>query len=239
MNLAEPLNGARSARVDINAGDGNLIIDALANGEEELARGTLQYIESQGPPARSLEAREGQAILSLKAESGAEPSGLQLPWAACDVATEWQIHLNPAVELDLTAHSNGGNVRANLAGMDITRISADTGGGNMEVVLPDGVANLSVAAWTGGGNATVEVGNGTTGSSTVDASSGAGNVTVRLPSGLAAKVHATTGAGKVEMDPSLTRTDEDTYQTPDYDSAANRVEITIHSGAGNVGVSIK
>jgi predicted membrane protein len=162
-----------------------------------------------------------------------------LPWAACIGAFEWQIHLNPAVSSDISAHSGGGNVRLDLTGMAVTRLSADTGGGNMDVVLPENAANLDVAAKTGAGNVTVEISSGMTGTNTVDAKSGAGNVVVRVPSGVAAKLHATSGLGKVTVDPRFSKIDGNTYRSPDYDDAADKVEITVKSGAGNVSVTTK
>jgi predicted membrane protein len=121
--------------------------------------------------------------------------------------------------------------------MTVTHLSADTGGGDMDVVLPDNAANLSVTAKTGGGNITVEMGNGTTGSNTINTTSGAGNVVVHVPSGIAAKVHASSGLGKVIVDSRFSQTDNNTYQSPDYDTAANKVEIMAHSGAGTVSVT--
>jgi predicted membrane protein len=109
----------------------------------------------------------------------------------------------------------------------------------MDVVLPDNAANLSATAKTGAGNVTVEVGSGIEGSNTVEANSGAGNVVVRVPSGIAAKVHATSGLGKVIMDPRFVKMDGNTYQSHDYDGAADRIEVTVHSGAGNVSVDAK
>lgn len=232
-NLAEPLNDATTARVDINAGDGNLTIDRLTGAEPVLASGTLQYFENQGAPARTLVTDDAQAILTLKGGRAGRP-WFRLPWAACNEATEWQIHLNPAVSYAIAAHSDGGNVRLSLAGMAVTRVSADTGGGNVDVVLPDNAANLSVSARTGAGNATVEIGSGITGSNIVSASSGAGNVVVRIPSGVAARIHATTGMGKATVDPRFGKTGRDTYQSADFDSAADKLEITTNSGAGNV-----
>jgi hypothetical protein len=238
-NLSEPLNGATTAVVDMDCGPGHLTIDRLTGGEPLLAGGTLQYLEKQGLPTRTLVAFGGQATLTLKGSGGsAGGSGFHWPWEACaGGAYEWQIHLNPDVPYDITAHSDGGNVKLNLAGMVVTRLSADTAGGDMDVVLPDNAAGLDVAAKTGGGNVTVEIGSGITGSNTVDANSGAGNVTVRVPGGIAAKVHATSGMGKVIVDPRFSKMDDNTYQSPDYDSAANRVEITVNSGAGNVSVN--
>ncbi len=214
-NLSEPLGNATAAKIDIDNGDGNLAIDGLTVGEQVLANGTLQYLEKQGLPTSSVNMSNGQATLTLKASGGGQP-WFRFPWQACNGATEWQIHLNPKVQSDIIAHSGGGNVRLNLEGMAVTNVAADTGGGNMDVVLPEGTANFSV-----------------------NARSGAGNVIVRVPSGIAAKIHATTGLGKVIVDSRFSMIDKDTYQSPDFDSAADKVEITVKSGAGNVSVTTK
>ncbi len=235
-SLSVPLGGATAAVIDVNVGTGNLTIDRLTGGEELLASGTLEYYEKQGLPARTVDASNGQATLTLNGRA-LKVSSFRWPWEACYGAYKWQIHLNPSVPTDITAHSDGGNVALDLAGMAVTRLSADTGGGNMDVVLPDNAAGLDVAAKTGGGNVTVEIGSGTTG--TVNASSGAGNVVVSVPSGIAARVHASSGMGKVIVDSRFSQVDGDTYQSADYEGAANRVEITLSSGAGNVSVETR
>ena len=235
-NLSEPLGAATTAKIDINTGTGNLTIDSLTGGEQLLASGELQYLEKQGLPTQSLNTINGQATLTLKAIGGGK-SWLRLPWQACNGATDWQIHLNPNVQSDIAACSGGGNVKLDLAGMAVTRVSADTGGGNMDVVLPDNAADLNVTAKSGGGNVSVEIGGGITGSNSVNASSGAGNVSLRLPDGIAARIHATSGLGKVIMDSRFSKVDRDTYQSPDYDNSANKAEITLSTGAGNVSVS--
>ena len=95
--------------------------------------------------------------------------------------------------------------------MEVTRLSADTGGGNIEVVLPDSAAKLNMMARTG-----------------------AGNVVVQIPSGVAALIHATTGLGKAIVEPRFAKIDKNTYQSTDFDAADKKIEITAHSGAGNV-----
>lgn len=236
-DLLEPLCGATAVKVYVDVADGNLTIDKLSSGEQMLVSGTLQYLQNQGLPTRSVNMSNSQATLTLKARSTGRP-WFHFPWSACNGATEWRIHLNPKVQSDITAHSGGGNVKLDLAGMAVSRVSADTGGGNMDAVLPDNAANLSVNARTGGGNVKVEIGNGITGSNIVKATSGAGNVVVQIPSGIAARIHATTGLGKAIIDPRFSKTDN-TYQSPDFDNAVNKVEITVQSGAGNVSVNTK
>jgi hypothetical protein len=237
-NLLEPLHGAKTAKFDINTGTGNLTIDRLNAGEGLLASGSLEFLDKQAPPAWTVDSRDNQAALTLKASGGRQP-GFHFPWQACNGETNWQIHLNPTVLSDITARSGGGNVRLDLAGMAITQVSADSGGGNMDVVLPDGAANLSVLARTGGGNVNVEIGNGTTGSNTVNATSGAGNVVIGVPSGVAAYIHASTGLGKVIVDSRFSQIDKNTYQSPDFDTATDKVEVTAKSGAGNVSINTK
>lgn len=215
QKLSEPLDGAKTAKIEINPGDGNLTIESLAHGETLLANGELEYLESQGQPVCSLTTRQGAATLSLKSRNGKQP-WLRLPWAACNGATTWQVQLNADVPAEITAHSNGGNVRLDLAGMRLTRVAADTGGGNMEVVLPEAAAHL-----------------------TIHAVSGAGNVTLSLPDNLPARIHATTGMGKVIIDPRFTPLEKNTYQSADYERATDKAEITLKSGAGNVTVSTR
>lgn len=212
-NLLEPFSGETAMKANIHCGDGNLVIDRLAGGEPVLASGALQYFEKQGAPTRSLDTRSGQANFTLKAGAAARP-WFHFPWSACNGATVWQIHLNPSVALDLTVHSDGGNVRLDLTSMLVTQVAAETGGGNVELSLPDATGNLSVSARTGGGN-----------------------VTIVLPGNPAARVYATSGLGKVIMDARFEKLDAKTYQTPDFEHAAHKVEINAQTGAGNVTIS--
>ena len=232
-NLSEPLCDATTARIDIDTASGNLIIDTLTTSEPVLASGTLEYVENQQMPSRSVDINNGQATLTLKSTSLGKPL-FRLPWSGCIAATDWQIHLNPDVQADLSAHSGGGNVRLDLTSMHLTRLSADSGGGNLDVTLPDNAASLGVIAKTGGGNVTVRIGRGTTGNNLLNANSGAGNVEVRIPSDIAARVYATSGMGKEIVDPRFEKTDKHHYQSPDFDRAVDKVEISVQSGAGNV-----
>ena len=115
-----------------------------------------------------------------------------------------------------TAHSDGGNIALNLAGLTITSVKADTGGGNIDLILPDTVSTMNGVAKTG-----------------------AGNVTVQIPNGIAARIHASTGLGKAMVDSRFRKIDEKTYQSPDFDTASRKVELTLQSGAGNISVSVK
>ncbi len=208
--LSEPLEGVKSAVVDINTFDGNLKIDP-ASGGQELVSGDLQYLDPQYPPTRSFNLEGSRASLTIQSSKKPQP-WLRLPWATCNGATEWQVHLHPALPIELKAHSGGGNVRLDLTGMVVTQLTADTGGGNMEVTLPS-TPDLKVAV-----------------------KSGAGNVTIHLPHGTAARIKATTGLGKVMIAPRFAQVEKEVYQSPDFDTAVEKVEILASSGAGNVSI---
>lgn len=239
QNLSEPLDGATTAKFEINPGDGNLMIDKINSSEQDLANGMLEYLEKQDLPVRTSNKINGQTIFKLKAGGTGRQPWFRLPWAACNGATEWQIHLNPTVKSDITAHSDGGNVKLNLAGMSITGVMADTGGGNVDVILPDNSANLSVTARTGAGNVTVDVGENIKANNTIKAESGAGNVTVLVPVGIAVRLDVTSGMGKVILDSQYSQFDNNIYQSPNYEAAADKIVITAKSGAGNVRVNTK
>ncbi len=235
-DLSAPMGSVTSASINLNRYSGNMAISALNGSEPLLASGKLPYLDKQ-ELTRSVDTSSAQAILALK--TSAKQAGLRLPWVGCSDDTEWLINLNPNLPSDLTAYSGGGVLKLNLAGMAITRLSAETGGGNVEAILPDNARNLSAAVKTGAGNITVEIGNGMAGSSAISASSGAGNVIVRVPGSLAALIHLTGGAGTAQIAPRFIKIDERTYQSPGYDQAGDRVEITASSGAGTLSVNTK
>jgi hypothetical protein len=238
-SLAEPLDNTKSAKIESNSGTGHLSVSPIMNNEPLLAKGTLQYLEKQGVPSQFMSINDGQAVLVVEAGE-IKQSGFHFPpWAGCGGAYEWQIQLNPTVPCDINVKSRGGNVKLNLAGMNITNLAAESGGGNMDVVLPDNVTDLAATIKTGGGNINVKYGSGLKGNNTIKAESGAGNVVLRLPDDVATKIHAHTGMGKVIVDPSFNKIDKDTYQSGDYDHAEVKIEVTARSGAGNVVINTK
>lgn len=214
-NLSLPLNGATAVRFDIHAGDGNLSIDGTPGNEQLLTSGTLEYLETQKVPAQSLETSGGVTTFKLQGGQSKQPR-FRMPWSACNGATNWLIHINPQVSSDIIARSDGGNIKLDMSGTNLNNLSVDTGGGNITLVLPDGSPHL-----------------------TVNARTGAGNVEVSIPGNLAARIHTSTGLGKLIIDPRFTVLDKTTYESPEYNKASKKVEITASSGAGNVIVSIR
>lgn len=238
-NLTESLDDAKSAKIELNCGTGHLTISPITGGEPLLAKGTLQYLEKQGVPSQYKSINDGQAVLVVEAGEKNQAGFHFPPWAGCGGAYEWQIQLNKAVPSDINVKSRGGNVKLDLMGMTVTHLAAESGGGNMEIVLPDNTNDLTATIKTGGGNINVRYGDGLKGNNAIKAESGAGNVDVQIPEGVAARVHAHTGMGKVIIEAAFRKTDKDTYESGDFEQAATRIEVTARSGAGNVSIRTK
>lgn len=214
-NLSVPLNGISAVRYDIQAGDGNLMIDGMLASEQLLASGTLDYLETQQTPIINLVSNNGVAAFTIQ-EGKNKQLRFRMPWSACNRATNWIIHLNPRISCKITAHSNGGNLELDLHEINLTGLSVDTGGGNITLVLPKVSDDMSVFARTG-----------------------AGNVEMSIPQGIAVRIQARTRLGKLNMDPHFELIDKAIYQSPGYETASEKVEITASSGAGNVSVTFR
>jgi hypothetical protein len=70
----------------------------------------------------------------------------------------------------------------------------------------------------------------------VDISAGAASVTVRVPSGVAARVRARGGLASVCVDRDRFPRVRGVHQSLDYDTALNKVDVNIETGVGSVDV---
>jgi hypothetical protein len=62
---------------------------------------------------------------------------------------------------------------------------------------------------------------------------GVGDLVIEVPEGTAVRVQVSTGLGHTSV-PLAYRQDGDTYVSPGYDSAANRVDLAVESGVGRI-----
>jgi hypothetical protein len=65
---------------------------------------------------------------------------------------------------------------------------------------------------------------------------GAASLEVTVPDGLAARIRASVGMAGVSVDESRFPRNGNYYQSPDFDSAANSVDMTIDAGAASIKV---
>jgi predicted membrane protein len=126
-----------------------------------------------------------------------------------DDAAIWELRLNPATPIRLTLETGVGEGTIDLAQLLVTDLDVQTGIGNTTLTLPrEGEVQARVEG-------------------------GVGNTTIRVPNGVAVRLTSTTGLGNISVPANYWR-QGDVAVSPDFDTAANRVELTASGGIGNI-----
>jgi hypothetical protein len=126
-------------------------------------------------------------------------------------ALVWDLRANPEIPLRLNLSTGAGTASLDLAQLNVTDLSVSTGVGSTTLKLPlHGVLTARV-------------------------SGGVGETTITLPAGVAARISASTGLGQVRVQGNFQREGK-LYISPNYASAADRVDLEISGGIGSVTV---
>lgn len=121
----------------------------------------------------------------------------------------WDLGLTPGAALDLEAHLGAGEAVLDLSGLDLSDLQVNVGVGRVEITLPA----------EGQFEALVE--------------EGVGQLVILVPRGM--ELHIEGDLGLVVRDvPAGYEQGDDTITSPGYAAAANRVEITVDQGIGQL-----
>ena len=134
-----------------------------------------------------------------------------MPWLQRESA--WTVGLTREVPLELTVEGGASRTRLDLAELRVRRLHIKTGASETTVTL-------SRAA----------------GMTDVKAEAGAASLTFIVPNGVAARIRSTVALGSVNVDEGRFPRFGNDYQSADYGSATNRVDIAINGGVGSVRV---
>jgi hypothetical protein len=202
-----PLEGAGQARVRIRHGAGRLHVNAGA-GLDELATGTF----GGGLDYR---VRRDRDMLDVEMRVPAEgfphfaPPWMWGPGGALD----WSFGLNDEIPLSLDLETGASDTRLDLTDLRVTDLRLQTGASATDLTLP---ANA--------GHTRAEI------------RAGAASVNVRVPSGLAARIRVRGGLAAITVDQNRFPRTGDVYQSVDYDTAPNKVDVDIETGVGSIDV---
>ena len=127
---------------------------------------------------------------------------------------DWDIRLNRDIPLILKIDSGASASILDLSDLKVTDLDIDTGASSTELTLPASAGNTHV-----------------------DIDTGASSLKVSIPSGVAASIRVKSGIASVNVNPRFPRLDGGLYQSTDYSSAANRVDMTINTGVGSIEVN--
>src|SRR5579859_3378252 len=208
-DVSIPLAGASSGQVTIQFGAGDLNVGALPAGGTDLAQVTATL-----PGNMQLTQRSTVTGDLVDATIGTSGSGSFFPFRGFD---------------------RGGNItmNANLVSQIPLVLRAEVGAGQADFNLTD----LNVHEFTlnnGAGQATIRFPK-SAGLTTADIHSGAGQIALDVPPSVGAYIHGSNGLVNVTASNRYQKV-SDGYQTSDFASAPNRLEVTLHVGIGEVDV---
>jgi hypothetical protein len=203
-----PLEGAEEARVRMHHGAGRLRVCAGA-GQEDLVAGTF------GGGLKHQATREGDTLdADLRVPHAGFPHFGLFSWMwGPRHMPNWSVELNGGIPLSLEVKTGASEVRLDLTEMQVTELRVDTGASATEITMPASAGHTKA-----------------------DVRSGAASVRIRVPSGVAARIRIQSGVAGVTVDRNRFPREGGAYQSPDYDTAANRADIYIEAGVGAIDV---
>ena len=214
--LDVPLNSAKTADVRIEMGVGELRVDGDLRDPAKLAAGRLDYFGNYQKPDQTTSTSGNTANLTL--DQRADNMNFDpFNWfgnedRSLDGSLDWEIHLNPAIPTSLDVQTGAGNGTLDLGQMKVTNLVVQRGVGNVEITLPS------------------------SGSTDARIQGGVGNANITVPKDVAARIKVNKGIGNANVS-GFKSVGNDTYESEGYSSsAANRVELTVESGVGNVNI---
>ena len=121
----------------------------------------------------------------------------------------WDLRLTPATPMRLMIDAGVDEGTIDLTQLKVTDLDVKTGVGTTTLTLPrEGQVRAHL-------------------------SSGVGNTTIRIPAGVAARMALDAGVGSIDVLGNYQR-HGNTYISPDFDTAANRVDLMASSGVGSI-----
>jgi hypothetical protein len=202
-----PLEGATEAHVRVNHGAGRLHVEGGA-GSSELLSGTF------GGGLTERVRRDGDRLdVEMRLPADIFPS-FAFPWMwGTRNPLDWSFNLNGDIPLTLRFDTGAGEAHLDLSDLLVTELRLETGASSTDITLP---ANA--------------------GYTKAKISAGAASATIRVPSGVAARIRASGGLASINVDRDRFPHQGSVYQSPDYEAASNKVNLTIDTGVGSISV---
>jgi hypothetical protein len=118
------------------------------------------------------------------------------------------------VPLSLKCETGASKSALDLRDLKVTELELETGASSTEVTLP---ANA--------------------GYTRVKVEAGAARVDIRVPGGVAGRIRTSAGLASIAVDETRFPGIDNRYQSPDYETAINKVDIVVETGVGAVSIS--
>jgi hypothetical protein len=134
-------------------------------------------------------------------------------WPWLDRRSNWSVGLTAEVPLDLRVEAGASRNVLDLGDLRLRSLDLRTGASDTKVLLPRAA-----------------------GASSVRVEAGAASVNLEVPQGVAARIRSRVVFGSHDIDQTRFPPVGGGYESPDYASAANRVDIDVQGGVGSLRV---
>lgn len=246
-SVDQPLEGATQAAVHVEFGAGTFTVGALADSGERLA---VAALEDGGNARIGSRYRVERGVGDLKLSVAGEGGGWMPPFLSTGPpSAAMDLRLNPNVPLALDAKLGAADSRLDLSALKLSRLDLQTGASSVWVRLPEAAGQTSGRIQVGAATATIEVPAGV--AAQIDYQGGVSNLDVdqaRFPligegtrGGQATPALRTSppapgkpGPPAPPKPPAPFLGGSRLYRSPDYDTAVNKVDLVVESGASSV-----
>ena len=173
-------------------------------------------------PAEADQLLEGEFYgASIRKETQGERANVQLegwsssiqfmPWNWGRPAMDWNFRLSGEIPLSIHIQSGANSNELDLRKLKVRELKLETGASSTELWLPEEA-----------------------GFTHVDIDSGASSIEINVPEGVAADIRIDSGLADISVDRARFPRSNGHYTSPDYDDAANRIEMDIDTGVSSV-----
>lgn len=199
---------ATAARLEVTVGAGSLSLGAQAP-PGLLIAGKLESRAMDSAYSISESHQPGgRSVVTLGSGPGWEFSF----WPGQDPSEEWFLHLTPNIPTEVRVEAGAADINLDLRDLMLRRLEIEAGAADVNVTMP---------AAAGQTEASFEV--------------GAASLRIIVPEGVAARIEVDAGLSSIQIDGErFPQASDDVYASPDFERAANRIDITIDAGASHV-----
>jgi hypothetical protein len=134
------------------------------------------------------------------------------PWGTAG-AWDWTLGLNREIPLELRCETGAGVADIDLTDLLVTDLDLETGASSTRLTLP---------AHAGSTRARIQV--------------GVASLQIRVPDGVAMRMRTQSGLASVTVDAARFPGAGSFYQSPEYDTSPNKIDMAVEAGVGSLDV---
>lgn len=136
-----------------------------------------------------------------------------IPFVGTSRGLDWNLRLSNEIPFSLELETGANQSEVDLRELRVSSVNLQTGASSTDITMP------------------------ATGQVSAEVQAGAAEVKLRLPQGVAGRIRSQSGLAEIAVDSSRFPYANGVYESPDFGTSPNRVDVRIEAGVGKVSVS--